>query len=91
MLKTKRYMGDSFVVDITPPGKKEPHFPMVAVHSRNPDRKRGVVARKNELLIDGLPDPPNRTELDALAQKIGEAILSASPITRKWMRQPPRS
>lgn len=83
----QQYAGDSFVVNITPPARNAPHFPWVRVLRRQQTREHGKVALEQaSLLEDGLPEPPDQKELDALAKRIGKAILAGSPITQSWMK-----
>lgn len=86
MTKVER-RSDSFVVNITPPSK-DGEFPGVMVIRRQRVRERGGIAlEKKPLLMDGLPDPPTDRALDALAKKIGRAILDGSPQVQQWVEQ----
>jgi len=82
-VQEREFHGNSYIVDITPPGTT---FPWVKVVRRRRIRVRGRIAEEAEIRAPGFGnmdafDEPN---IDETARQIGRAILDDSGIIREW-------
>ena len=82
-MQEREFHGDSYIVDITPPGTT---FPWVKVVRRSRTRRRGRVAGEAEIRSPGFGDTDafDERNIDETARQIGRAILDDSDIIREW-------
>ena len=79
----RRFRGDSYIVDITPPGTS---FPWVKVIRRRRTRLWGRIAGDQEIRTPGFGNMDSFDEptIDETARQIGRAILDDSQIIQTW-------
>jgi hypothetical protein len=82
-VQEREFHGDSYVVNVTPPGTT---FPWVKVVRRKKRRLRGRIAEEVEIRAPGFGDMDafDEANIDETARQIGRAILDDSEIIREW-------
>ncbi|MBA7469445.1 hypothetical protein ES707_04714 [subsurface metagenome] len=81
MSEVREHRGDSYVVDITPPGST---FPFILIARRSRARVRGKVS--SEVLAGrlGSQNAYDDEHIEETALRIGMAILEDSQIIQEW-------
>lgn len=89
-MQETEFRGDSYIVDITPPGTT---FPWVKVVRRRRVRPRGRIAEEAEIQAPGFGnmDAFDESNIDETARQIGRAVLEDSRIIREWRARRQRS
>ena len=78
----KIYLGNSYVVNITRPGKT---FPSIRIVRRKQTREHSKINGEEELRpVLGDTDAYNEVNIDETARLIGRVILDDSEIIRRW-------